>query len=206
MAKGEHVPSKYRAIVKESKSGKGRPVEKLIEESRAISDPYYASLALLHIGLGRNVSIDVSKELLLETLTLTGKEKRDWRRAELLVAICKKLSSNDRSDDWLRKMILDGIIQMNKGSGLGDAISGCAGHIGPEYAPDLLSRALNNPGFEMDAARAVVRSWAKTSTSPSSDRASILKVIEKMDNTLILFHSLTLTKKYLKNIRKLDSK
>ncbi len=183
MAKGEHVPSKYRALIKESKSGKGRPVEILIKESRDIPDPYYASLALLNISLGRNVSIDVSKKLMAEALTLAGREKRDWRSAELLIAICKKLSSNDRHDEWLRKMILDDIDQISKGKGLAEAISGCANYIGIEHAPELLSMALNNPGFEMEAARAIIRSWAKASPHPQN-QPCILKIMENMESTV----------------------
>ena len=57
MSGKEHTPSRYRAIIQESKSGKGRAVGKLVEEARSIPDPYYQALALFGIsGSFRRIS------------------------------------------------------------------------------------------------------------------------------------------------------
>ena len=89
MGKKEHAPSAYRKIIRNLKSSNVN-INKLVEEARALSDPYYSSLALFSISVYDGLENKLASRLKPEAFGLANKEKRSWRRAELIISICKK--------------------------------------------------------------------------------------------------------------------
>ena len=186
MAKGEHVPSKYRAIIKESKSGKGRPVEQLIEDARSLQDPYYQALALFSISSDKQLDENDSRNLAKEGIQLSDKEQRPWRKAELLVTICKKAKNNpSNTHDLIRNQIMEKIWDLPEGKGRSDAVTGCVSFLGCQYIDGLLKLGIGNPGFEMETCKPLLRYWVKECSSSSLPLEDIMKVLATMPPGLV---------------------
>jgi len=187
MAKGEHVPSKYRAMIKESKSGKGRPVDKLIEDARSLQDPYYQALALFSISSDKRLDENNSRNLAKESIQLSEKEERPWRKAELLVTICKK-AKNDASSthDLIRSQVMEKIWTIPPGKGRSDAVTGCINFLGCQHIHELLRSGVSDPGFEMETCKPLLRYWAKECSSfQGISLEDILKVLGTMPPGLV---------------------
>ncbi|MCK5024732.1 MAG: DUF531 family protein [Thermoplasmata archaeon] len=152
MGKKEHAPSAYRKIIKGSKSDNAN-INKLIEEARALSDPYYISLALFNLSVYSRLGNKLASQLKTEALNLVEKEKRPWRRAELIISLCK-LSKD------MPKEIIKQIEQIPEPKAKAEAISGAAKHLGCKNAPELLKLAIQNEGHEVDSCKPIIKFWA----------------------------------------------
>ncbi len=168
MGKKEHAPSAYRKIIKSSKSGNVN-INKLIEEARALSDPYYVSLALFTISINKQLESKIANELKTQALKLVDKEKRPWRRAELIISICK-LSKNNLE-------IIKLIEQIPEPEARAEAISGTAKHLGCNNAPELLKLAVQNEGYETESCKPVIKFWV----AECPDFEMIIKALEKVE-------------------------
>ena len=184
----EHAPSRYRAIIKESRSGKGRPPDELIGDARSLPDTYYLSLALFGLSFDERLGAEAARSLAEQALDMVEKEKRPWRRAELLVTMCKNARSRKGIDEqWLRDLMLEKILEFPEGKGMTDAIVGCTRYLGCGKVIQLLSMAANNKGFEQEACKAVIRYWARecASTEPKPEEllTALARVPEKVVRT-----------------------
>ncbi len=187
MSGKEHTPSKYRSIIQESKSGKGKPVAKLVEEARSIPDPYYQALALFGISADRRASEDMAKTLIKDSVMISNKEPRSWRRAELLTTMCKKAKNSPPSThDLIRNEVMENIWNFPKGKGQSDAVIGCASFLGCPYMHGLIKLAAKNSGFEMETCKPLLRQWAKDCLSfPNTSLDDIVKILEAMPASLM---------------------
>ncbi|MDO9538293.1 MAG: hypothetical protein Q7J68_08245, partial [Thermoplasmata archaeon] len=186
MSGKEHIPSRYRAIIQESKSGKGRAVGKLVENAKSIPDPYYSALALFGISGDSRVSEEQSRSLIKESILLSDKEARLWRKAELLTTMCQKGKNNPpNTHDLIRNQIMEKIWDFPEGKGQSDAIIGCIGFLGCQYIHGLLKRAISNPGFEMETCKPILRQWVKDCSSSNIPLEDITKVLATMPDSLI---------------------
>ncbi|MCK4757424.1 MAG: DUF531 family protein, partial [Thermoplasmata archaeon] len=155
-------PSKCRSIIRESKSGRGKPPGRLAVEARSIPDPYYTSLALFGISSDRRLKPDEAKALAEETIELIPREEREWRRAELITEICKVARTHRNLDHTnFRQLIMKEILTLPHGKGKSDALIGSVKYLGCEYILKLLAAGLDNPGFEMVTAKPLIKHWAK---------------------------------------------
>ncbi len=163
---GNHDPSRYRALVREVKGGRGRRPGKLLDEARRLKDPYYASLALFEISADPGLGLKKAAHAAREALVTAGRVERLWRRAELLTIIARKVNAwrderAARSREKLLDGVLDAVTSMPEGQGLSAAIKGCAPRLGRSRLGPLLVRAASNRGFEATDVRAVIRQWAQ---------------------------------------------
>ena len=185
----EHAPSRFRAIIKDSRSGKGRTIDKLIEDARSLSDPYYVTLALFGLSYDERLGGDAARTLAEQALETVGEEKRPWRRAELLTAICK--TARARADrKWLRDTIMQRVTEFPKGQGLSDAITGSVRYLGCGSVPSLLAMGAGNKGFEQETCKAVIRYWgqdcASTGLKPEELLTALAQVQDKAIRTRLL--------------------
>ncbi len=187
MSGKEHTPSKYRAIIQESKSGRGKPIEKLVEDARSIPDPYYQALALFGLSADRRTSEALAKTLIKDSIQLSDKEARAWRKAELLTTMCKKAKNNPASmHDLIRNEVMEKIWNFPKGKGQSDAVIGCAGFLGCPYMHGLLKLAAKNSGFEMETCKPLLRQWAKDCPSfPNTSLEDMVKILASMPASLM---------------------
>jgi hypothetical protein len=187
MSGKEHIPSRYRTIIQESKSGKGRPVGKLLEDAKSISDPYYSALALFSISGDRRASEDQSRSLIKDSIQLSDKEARSWRKAEILTTMCQKAKNNPTNlHDSIRSQIMEKIRAFPEGKGRSDAITGCVGFLGCQYVHGLLKLATRNQGFEMETCKPIIRQWVKDCSSfQGAPLEDIVKVLATMPDGLI---------------------
>lgn len=172
MGKKEHAPSAYRRIIKESKSG-NVDFNRLIVEARALSDPYYVSLALFSLSINGQVETKLASNLRNQALELVEKENRPWRRAELIISICK-LSKNMQMQDDIIKLIG----QIPEPKARAEAISGTARHLGCGSAPELLKLAVQNEGHETDSCKPVIKFWA----AECPEHGMIMELLELVDD------------------------
>ncbi len=159
-------PSRYRALVREAKAGRGRHPGKLLNEARRLGDPYFASLALFDLSADPRLKLKGAASAAEEALLTAGRVERLWRRAEVLTIIARKVGSwrgreAAQSRDGLLDGILDAVLSMPEGKGLSDGITGCAPRLGCGRLGPLLAKAVVNRGFESTGARAVIRQWVQ---------------------------------------------
>lgn len=186
MSGKEHTPSKYRALIKESRSGKGRPLDELVKDARSFQDPYYVSLALFSLSSDERLKAEDGHTLAKEALDTVEKEKRLWRKAELLATICKNAHSReDIERQWFQDMVLKKILAFPEGKGKSDAIVGCVRYLDCERLLSLLSAAADNKGFEQETCKAVIRSWAQKCIMSGPDAEQLLDCLDKISDRVI---------------------
>ncbi len=185
-----HVPSMYRRLIRESKA-RQRRVDKLLDDARQLRDPYYVSLALFDLSFDPRLDLKDAVSAADGALRTAGDVERLWRRAELLVSICKKIGSwRDKGAVRSREKLLDRALEciesMPEGQGLSDAVTGCAPHLGCERLRPLLARAVLNKGFESEDVKAVIRAWAKGCKKAGPSPDDILGILMDVDGKAVL--------------------
>jgi len=161
-----HPPSQARAIVQEAKSGRGRALRELMAEAGAIADPSFAAEALFALSQDPRLNTNQAAAVLDDVLAQAAKVERGWRRAELLELLARRsakwregpTAASARSSFVERIMAL--VLAMPAGQPLSSAIQGVAGAAGTEQLSALLGRALDNAGFEVEDAKAVLKAAA----------------------------------------------
>ena len=164
-----HDPSRYRALIREAKAGRGRQPDELLDDARHLNDPYYVSLALFGLSKDPRLDLEEAASAAREALATAGRVESLWRRAELLSIIARKLNSwrggrggeGARFREKLLDCVLEGIVSMPEGQGLSDAVRGCTRHLGCGRLGPLLKKAASNRGFESADAKVVIRQWAQ---------------------------------------------
>jgi hypothetical protein len=179
-------PTKYRALVRRAKAGKAN-LDGLLGEARHIKDPYFAALALFDLSANPWLGLEKAFTAAEEALKTAGKVESQWRRAEVLSIIAKKLNKwRDKGANRYREKLLDGVmdgvLSMPKGKGLSDAISGCVPRIGCNRLGPLLEKAVSNRGFETTDVKAVVRHWSKKCSGEGPAIEDIMEILEKVDS------------------------
>jgi len=125
MKKKSGTPAAYRAIIREMKSGKDR--REIEKELKKLPDPYYTSVGLMEIAaiLGPRKQ---GERVAAESLTFAARVDRDWRRAELLGMLCKKIKvwPEGEEKEEIREKILALLRKIPQGESMSDAIRGCS--------------------------------------------------------------------------------
>jgi uncharacterized protein len=92
--KHTHDPSRYRAIIRESKKGTNGPsISTLLREARKLGDPYYTSLALVTLSSDGRLNLDTATTTAEQGINFANRENRTWRKVELLLELHRKLST-----------------------------------------------------------------------------------------------------------------
>jgi len=150
-----HEPSLYREIGRKAKR-RGARLDDLILEARTMRDPYYVSLALMDIAL----RMKDGKDTAISAINTSSRERRDWRRAELLVELAKrieKLDAEKKEDLW--SLVMENLGALKRGKAVSDAIKGLAARVPESNLPGLFTIASRNRGFIEDDIRTVIRAW-----------------------------------------------
>jgi hypothetical protein len=184
-----HEPSRYRALVREMKSGKGRPPEVLLDEARLLKDPYYVSLSLFSLSSHKKLSVQQAFAIASEALVIASKVPRLWHRAELLTIIAKKTSSwrDDKASNERKQLgdeLLNTVISMPNGKELLDIFGGCASRFECGQLAVLLSRALINSGFELSSGKMVIRQWI-LHCNPIPAVEKIIELLDTVEDPLL---------------------
>jgi len=164
-----HVPSHYRALLREARDGKGRSVHELVAEARSLEDPYYVALALFGLSSDRRLDRREALAAAQEGLAQVVKVERAWRKAELITILFRKVDSWRKADagreiaearEAMARRLFEYVISLPDGKDLSGAIQDAAPRVPGNYLESLLERALANGGFAHGDAKAVIRAWA----------------------------------------------
>jgi hypothetical protein len=159
-----HDASGYRKIIRESKAKKGKDLEKLLDEARDLRDPYYAALALFTLSSDKRFDQNAANAIAQEALEISKRVEMQWRQAELLCTLVKKMRSWRKGStvneiELLQKKIIEIITEMPEGQGLSDAVKGCSSVTNIDHLRSLLGKGLTNTGFEVQDSKPVIRQW-----------------------------------------------
>ena len=194
--KGKHTPSAYRSLIREAKSPEddgGRSINAIIGDARRLDDPYYAALALFSLASDARLKEKEGFETAKESLRSIDRVQRQWRKAELIVAIVKKVrgwrkdtagEDIEPDRDHLYDRIVDIILSMPAGKGPSQAITGSVKSIPHRYLPRLLNKAIANEGFVRDDVKAVLKAWGTDTGKKGSSEILPLKDIMVMLNNV----------------------
>jgi len=166
MAKKEHTPSQYRKIIKTSRSGKGR-IDTLLDEARALAEPYYVSLALVGLSMDPRLGVGAVADIRNEVLDLIDKEERGWRRAELISKICK--GSKHLKDAKFKELVIEKIQFIEEPKARAEAIADSVKYLDCENAGRLMEIASRNEGQVMSSCKRVIKFQVKEGCGSTSD-------------------------------------
>ena len=91
-----HEPSFYRSLIREKKSKNGKHPSILIADAKKMNDKYYSSLAIMRISDDKRISINDAVNYAFESIRMSHRVERFWRRGELL-SLLAKYAKNWRS-------------------------------------------------------------------------------------------------------------
>ncbi|MGA1822590.1 MAG: DUF531 family protein [Thermoplasmatota archaeon] len=160
--KKQHQPSMYRKLVRQLKSG--TPVQKIIDSSRGLEDPYYRSLFLFKLSSDRRIPLERALELAFDSLETSDLEGREWRRGELLTEISHILKGwREDGDEEKKRILWEGIVHRLKSFENGEVISNSVAeiskHIPGIYEPSLLEISLKDVDGSLKGPKSVIRNW-----------------------------------------------
>jgi hypothetical protein len=176
-----------RALVQESRSGAGRPIRALLEDASGIPDASFAAEALFHLAGDPRLTAGEAGRVLAESLHLLNKVERGWRQAEVLEEMVRKapkLRSDPPSAQQVERFLsglVDVALQMPAGQALSKALQAFAKSAPPSRRGELVAKALNNTGFALQDAKALV------DASPAS-RKAILAAADSALRARLLAH------------------
>ncbi len=155
----------------------------LLREIERIRDPYFRSLSLVSIASSKRFGTKRSMELLSSSFNEANKVDQEWRRAELISLIMKRLKKADRDIQLSgEKSCIVMIEEMKPGSGLSQAIKGLIDHSNSESWPFLIERAFQNKGFEKTDVRNILKAM-KRSENWQVGHDLILKRLGSVEDT-----------------------
>ncbi len=141
MKKKSGTPTAYRAIIRDLKSGRdGNEIEKRLKK---LPDPYYISLGLMELAdLSGKQDIRAAEG----SLSFAARVDRDWRRAELLGMLCKKMKGwpEGKDRDAIGRQISSLMEEIPQGETLSEAIKGCARFLCTSGLSRLFTMAADN--------------------------------------------------------------
>lgn len=157
----EDGPKAYRRVVRDL--AEGRDAYACAERARRIENAAYAARGLVAVAFDRRIPPAERDRLVKAALERVDEVRRTWLRAEVLAEFLDQVQKGpDLSGlDALVPGVLVRIQAVEPGEGLSQAIQGAAPKAPIGALPRLLDRALANPGFERDDAKAVVRAWVE---------------------------------------------
>lgn len=160
-----------RALVQESRSGGGRPVQALLDEARTIADPSFAAEALFHLAGDARLTAGDAGRALGEALHHLNKVERGWRQAEVIEEMARK-APKLRADPAAQHQVerfLDGltdtVLRLPPGQALSLAVQAMAKVVPPARRGELVAKALSNGTFALQDAKAAA------DASPASRKA-----------------------------------
>ncbi len=164
-----HIPSAYRALLRRYQKASHRSATEFARQARTLGDPYYTAQALAHIATSETTAADHAVALIEEALELVEEEPREWRRAELIVALADKLNhwrtTDEQKEDPERARLLGQLLERVRALPAGDstskALQGTVQALGPKRFPRLLAHALANADCARDDAKSLIRVWAR---------------------------------------------
>ncbi len=143
MKKKSGTPAAYRAIIRDMKSGKDR--REIEKELKKLPDPYYISLGLMEIAaiLGPRKQ---GERLAGESITFAVRVDRDWRRAELLGMLCRKIKAwpEGAEKEKIREKMLGPLRKIPQGDSMSDAIRGCSRFLCRSRTAELFTMSAEN--------------------------------------------------------------
>ncbi|MEA3166591.1 MAG: hypothetical protein QOJ26_1463 [Thermoplasmata archaeon] len=166
-----HPPSHMRALVQESRSGGGRPIQELVDEARSIPDASFAAEALFHLAGDARLPAGEAGRALAESLHLLNKVERGWRQAEVLEEMVRKagkLRADPASAQHIERFLsglVDVALKMPSGQALSKALQAFAKAAPASRRGELVAKALANTGFALQDAKALI------DASPGSRKA-----------------------------------
>ena len=137
------TPAAYRAIIRDMKSGKDR--REIEKELKKLPDPYYTSLGLMEIAAALGPGKQ-GERTAGESLTLAARVDRDWRRAELLGMLCKKLRvwPDGEEKERIGDKMLSLIQKIPPGDSVSEAVKGCSAFLCTGKTAELFAAAVKN--------------------------------------------------------------
>jgi len=160
-----HEPSFYRSLIREKNKKNGKHPSILIADAKKMNDKYYSSLSLMRLSDDKRISIYDAVHYAYESIRMSQRVERFWRRGELLSLLAKyaknwRSSSSEQHQNKLLDAILREIKKIPKGNELSQTIDSCCKHIGCSHMEDMLHLAINNTDFLDVDTRTVIRHWA----------------------------------------------
>ena len=170
-----HPPSAARAVIRDAR--RGVPFTQLRDNARAVRDPYHAALALLAVSEHRDAASGEARDMAAEALHLSARVPREWRRAELLAELAKRLARwrqpDEREPLWVA--LHDEMAALPTGEPLVQALEGAARYFPAGAQAELLELALGNAGHEVASAKPVLR--AATTVLDAAATAARLRAL-----------------------------
>ena len=173
MKKKSRMPAAYRAIMRDMKSGmETGAVEKAL---RGLADPYYTSLGLMDIAVA-NGPDNLDERAADDSLTFASMVDRDWRRAELLGMLCKKLRAWPEcpAKEKIREKILH-LMEDIPEEARSEAIKNCSSLLCPNRTDELFALAMDNSLKE-------TKHVIKTALENGNDARYLAALIKKIED------------------------
>jgi hypothetical protein len=180
-----HPPSQARELVAAAKAG-SRSLPDLLAEARTIEDPSFAAEALVALSGHPKVSAEQARRCLDEALKGIRRTERDWRRAEALAEVARRLPKWRTADDWADRLrhdmvvgLVDVAVALPPGPAASQAIAALAPLADGPARARLLRKALQGPaaledGKAVMAAGAAPEVVAALEEWPPAARARLL--------------------------------
>ena len=183
--KGKHEPSRYRELMRDARKGRrrkviGHDIVTIINDARALSDPYYAALALYRLSDDMRLSPGEAATISAEALKLAVQVDRPWRRAELLCEMARRTSGwgKKRTEvdigerrSRLYGRLADAMLAIDDEKGLSDAICNGVRYVPGKHLETFLKKALGNTDHAQGDSKAVLRAWARL--TPGERKSSL---------------------------------
>jgi len=160
-----HDPSFYRSLIREKNKKNGRHPSILIADAKKMNDNYYSSLAIMRLSDDKRIPIYDAVHYAYESIRISKKIERFWRRGELLSLLAKyaknwRGSSLKKENNKILDAIFREIQKIPEGNELSQTIDFCCKYIGCSRMEDMLHLAISNTDFLDVDTRTVIRHWA----------------------------------------------
>lgn len=157
-----HPPTQLRALLQEWKHG-SRSVRELLPMARSIGDSSFAAEALFALATDARLDSKEAEQACLEALRFVDKVERDWRRAEAMVEMARRLPDlRNRHPEAGAKVgatLVDRVLSLPAGL-RSEAMRGVAGHLDAVDLPRVMARALGSEEEPLDTAKAILKAAA----------------------------------------------
>lgn len=148
-----HAPSEARAVRRAIRSGEADPVG-LLGRARALQDPAHAAPVLALLAGDPRLDAGDRDAAAREAAKRAAAVDRVGQKAEVWSEVLKALGA--ASVVATAEAAVDDVEAMPDGEWSHAAIAALAGQVGADGRRRLLARALRNPGFEAEGAKAVL--------------------------------------------------
>ena len=185
-----HQPTAFRDLIRRRK--RGEKAKKLLDEARNLEDPYYRARAIVKLTGSGALPEKTRDEFIQIAFESARKEKRPWRRGELLNKFLEDIGGwQGAGRDSIREATdttLGMILDLPDGDGLNKTIEGASRRLECLDLKRLLKRALSNTGFRLDGGRSVIREMPRKCGPDiwSEIKEDILSVEDPLERSKLL--------------------